>query len=134
MSIWKGNSILNGKWRTLGTGSAIALLVILSNVQGQDKAGTTATDVGRKIFQTRCFVCHGREGKGDGPAATGLGANPRNFTDPAWQNSITDDRLRQVIKGGGGAAGESSAMPPNSDLTSEQLESIIRYIRSFGKN
>jgi mono/diheme cytochrome c family protein len=89
--------------------------------------------VGYKIFQTRCFVCHGRDGKGDGPAATGLGANPRNFTDPTWQKSVSDDRMKQVIKGGGAAVDENPAMTPNPDLTPDQVDSIVKYIRSLAK-
>jgi len=35
---------------------------------------------GKQIFLSRCFVCHGVNGNGQGPAATGLGANPRDYT------------------------------------------------------
>ena len=40
---------------------------------------------GQKLFETRCFVCHGRGGKGDGPSATGLAEKPQDLTDPNWQ-------------------------------------------------
>ncbi|MBV9490619.1 MAG: cytochrome c [Verrucomicrobia bacterium] len=88
---------------------------------------------GQKLFQTRCFVCHGLDGKGDGPAATGLGANPRNFTDPQWQHSTTDDRIRKVIKEGGEAVGESGAMPPNSDLSEAQVDALVAFLRSLNQ-
>jgi mono/diheme cytochrome c family protein len=86
---------------------------------------------GQKLFETRCFVCHGRDGKGDGPAATGLGANPRNFTDPQWQQATTDARIRKVIKQGGEAVGESSAMPPNADLSDAQVDALTVFLRSL---
>ncbi|MBV8899489.1 MAG: cytochrome c [Verrucomicrobia bacterium] len=86
---------------------------------------------GEKLFETRCFVCHGREGKGDGPAATGLGANPRNFTDPQWQQATPDAKIRKVIKQGGQSAGESGAMPPNADLSDAQVDALTVFLRSL---
>ena len=36
---------------------------------------------GQKLFQTRCFVCHGRNGKGDGPSSSGLAEKPQDLTE-----------------------------------------------------
>ena len=88
---------------------------------------------GRKIFLTRCFVCHGINGNGKGPSAAGLGADPRNFTDPDWQKSVTDSRIETVIKYGGQAIGQSSAMPANSDLSDAQVASLLQFIRNLGQ-
>ncbi len=86
---------------------------------------------GSKIFQTRCFVCHGIDGRGHGPAAIGLGADPRDFTDPEWQARTTDQRITEVIRGGGPAVGESAAMAPNPDLSADQVQALVKYIRSL---
>jgi hypothetical protein len=37
-----------------------------------------------------------------------------------------------VIQGGGVAIGESGAMPPNPDLTQEQIQSLVSFVRSLG--
>ena len=87
---------------------------------------------GKKLFETRCFVCHGREGKGDGPSATGLAEKPQDLTDPNWQKSNTDDLIGTVIKEGGAAIGKTGAMPPNPDLTKEQIQSLVAFVRSLG--
>jgi mono/diheme cytochrome c family protein len=86
---------------------------------------------GESVFQTRCFVCHGREGKGDGPAATGLGATVRDLTSQAWQESTSDETIRSVIRNGARAIGGSAAMAPNPDLSGEQIGSLVQYIRSL---
>jgi mono/diheme cytochrome c family protein len=86
---------------------------------------------GQKIFQARCFVCHGRGGKGDGPSATGLAEKPQDLTDANWQRSTTDDRIRSVIQGGGAAIGKTGAMPPNPDLTQEQIQGLVAFVRSL---
>jgi mono/diheme cytochrome c family protein len=86
---------------------------------------------GQKVFQTRCFVCHGRGGKGDGPSAAGLAEKPQDLTDASWQQSASDDRIRSVIQGGGAAIGKTGAMPPNPDLTQEQIQSLVAFVRSL---
>jgi mono/diheme cytochrome c family protein len=84
---------------------------------------------GQKIFQTRCFVCHGRDGRGSGPASQGLSQKPQDLTDPSWQRSVTDDQIRTVIRAGGAIVGKSGAMPPNPDLTNDDLNSLVDYVR-----
>jgi len=86
---------------------------------------------GKTIFQTRCFVCHGREGKGNGPASTGLEVTVRDLTNPSWQDSTSDETIRSVVRNGGQAAGGSIAMAPNRDLSDAQIQSLVRYIRQF---
>jgi len=111
----------------LGGGSGLA--------DGQNASSTQPefASEGRKIFLTRCFVCHGVNGNGKGPSAAGLGADPRNFTDPNWQRSVTDSQIETAIKYGGQAIGESSAMPANSDLSDAQVASLLQFIRSLGR-
>jgi mono/diheme cytochrome c family protein len=96
-----------------------------------DAADKSASQAGETIFQTRCFVCHGREGKGNGPASTGLGATVRDLTNPSWQDSTSDETIRSVVRNGGQAAGGSIAMAPNRDLSDAQIQSLVRYIRQF---
>jgi mono/diheme cytochrome c family protein len=83
------------------------------------------------VFVHHCASCHGEKGRGDGPAGRFLNPPPRNFADAEWQASITDERLRQTIRQGGGPMGLSPAMASHPDLSSEQIEELIRYIRSL---
>ena len=39
---------------------------------------------GHKFFKTNCAMCHGDEGKGDGPAGMALNPRPRNFVEGKW--------------------------------------------------
>jgi mono/diheme cytochrome c family protein len=101
--------------------------------QSPDLAGVSASRAGETIFQTRCFVCHGRGGKGDGPASTGLGAAVRDLTSPAWQDSTSDETIGKVIRSGAAAVGGTAAMAPNPDLSDAQIYSLTLYIRSLRK-
>jgi mono/diheme cytochrome c family protein len=85
------------------------------------------------IFKTRCSTCHGIDGKGNGPAAITLNPKPRNYTDPAWQKSVTDDHIREIIVKGGAALGKSPNMLANPDLADkpEVVDALMRRVRSF---
>lgn len=86
------------------------------------------------VFSSRCVPCHGSTGSGDGPAAAALNPKPRNYTDAAWQKTVTDDQLRKTILYGGAAVGKSAAMPSQPDLESkpEVLDGLVAMIRGFG--
>ena len=104
---------------------------------GRERSGYSLFDQtdlteGKRLFETRCFVCHGRDGKGDGPSATGLAERPQDLTDPNWQKSNADDLIGIVIKEGGVAIGKTGAMPPNPDLNKEQIQSLVAFVRSLG--
>ncbi len=87
----------------------------------------------KQIFNVRCAVCHGATGKGDGPGAAALNPKPRDYSDAAWQASVTDEKLKKVIVEGGVAVGMSELMAPNPDLGQkpEVLDEIVKMIRSF---
>jgi mono/diheme cytochrome c family protein len=93
----------------------------------------TARAEAQQIFTTRCFACHGTEGRGDGPASGGLDPKPANFHDPAWQGRVDDAHIEQVIQFGGAAVGKSAAMPSNPDLTSkpEVVAALRVHIRGL---
>lgn len=88
---------------------------------------------GRALFAQRCGPCHGTSGRGDGPAAAALDPKPRDYTDRAWQASVTDEAIRKIIVGGGAAVGKSPSMPPNPDLEgSPMLDEVVSVVRSYG--
>jgi len=97
--------------------------------------GPSATEEARTMFKTLCATCHGESGTGDGPGAAALTPKPRNYTDKAWQASVTDDQIRNTILMGGAAVGKSPAMPAQPQLKEkpEVVDALIRIVRTFGK-
>jgi mono/diheme cytochrome c family protein len=93
-----------------------------------------ATDA-KSLFRTKCVVCHGDHGAGDGPGAAAIVPKPRAFADPEWQASATDEHIKKIILEGGPAVGKSPAMPPNPDLKgkAEVLSALVKIIRDFKK-
>jgi mono/diheme cytochrome c family protein len=86
---------------------------------------------GKAIFEGKgtCFTCHGMEGKGDGPAATGLDPSPRNFTNPAFDKAKTDGEMMWVLKNG--SAGTAMIPVVGAVITEEEGWKAILYERSL---
>jgi mono/diheme cytochrome c family protein len=83
-----------------------------------------------ELYQKRCAACHGQGGRGDGPAAAAMQPRPRDFADPSWQSSVSDEQLRSVIRQGGSARQLSASMPAHPDLRAEQVDALIRFVRA----
>jgi mono/diheme cytochrome c family protein len=95
---------------------------------------TMAKFEAKKLFTSRCAVCHGEQGKGNGPGSAALNPKPRDYTNAAWQKSVTDDQLRAVITMGGAAVGKSPIMPSSPDLQAKPkvVDALVSIVRSFG--
>jgi mono/diheme cytochrome c family protein len=93
-----------------------------------------AVQEANKIYQTRCVMCHGADGKGDGPAAAALSPRPRSLGDPGWQQSVDDAHIEKILLSGGAAVGKSPLMPPNPDLSGKPdvLRALRQLVRDFG--
>ena len=102
---------------------------------GEQMSPEAAAEEARTPFKTVCATCHGEDGRGDGPAATSLNPKPRNYTDKAWQASVTDEQITRTILLGGAAVGKSPAMPAQPQLKEkpEVVRELVRIVRSFGK-
>jgi mono/diheme cytochrome c family protein len=89
----------------------------------------------KAVFQTKCVVCHGSTGIGDGPGAAALNPRPRAFADAAWQASVNDEQISNAILMGGAAVGKSPAMPGNPDLQAkpEVVGELVKIVRAFKK-
>ncbi len=73
---------------------------------------------GKKVFAQNCAMCHGNEGKGDGPAGQALNPKPRNLVEGPW-------------KKGGGYIGIYTVLleglPGTSMAAYAQLKSVDRW-------
>lgn len=88
-------------------------------------AATVAT--GETLFRTHCTVCHGLDGRGDGPAAAGLNPRPADLTAPHVDDHTDGDLFWWLTYGMAG-----TAMPAwETQLSESERWMIIHYIRSL---
>jgi mono/diheme cytochrome c family protein len=64
-------------------------------------APATSPSSGKEMFMNYCASCHGKDGKGDGPAAGALKQAPADLTALAKQNGgkYPADRVTSVLRG-----------------------------------
>lgn len=98
------------------------LLVVFLIVLGM--AGMAAGDdlaTGASLYEAKCQICHGANGRGDGPAAAALNPKPRDFTNPAfWQNNV-DEKIKKTVTNGKG-------MMPKFNLDEGEIKAITDYL------
>jgi mono/diheme cytochrome c family protein len=92
---------------------------------------------GEQIYKSACVACHGSDGKGAPQSISGF-EPPRTFPDFTRCDQTTPEdntAWKAVITHGGPTRGFSQIMPSFGDaLTSEQINSVIKYLRSFCRN
>lgn len=89
------------------------LLTLAVTIEAQ-----AATD-GAKLYARNCAVCHGENGSG------GLGV-PLSLA--SFQATVSNDYLRKTIR-----LGRPGRVMPPSNLSDAEIESIVRFIRSWSK-
>jgi ABC-type transport system involved in multi-copper enzyme maturation permease subunit len=87
---------------------------------------------GTELYMTNCSPCHGKAGKGDGPAAANLNPKPRDHSNGEYMGKLTDKHIGSVIKKGGGIAGYPT-MPAHPHLKTEDINAVIAFVRTLGK-
>jgi mono/diheme cytochrome c family protein len=85
---------------------------------------------GDSLYQHTCAPCHGPRGKGDGPASVALNPKPRDHSNGAYMDKLTNRHIHDVIKMGGAAFGYPT-MPGQPQLTDEQVAQAIAFVRTL---
>jgi mono/diheme cytochrome c family protein len=120
-------------------GSATEIVATTTAATGGAAGGATgaagAAQEARALFDSTCAICHGPAGLGDGPASANLNPRPRDYSDKAWQASVTDADLHAIILQGGAAVGKSATMPGQPQLKGkpEVVDALVAIIRGFGR-
>ncbi|HMK74257.1 MAG TPA: cytochrome c [Myxococcaceae bacterium] len=94
-------------------------------------SATALAEVDKKterLWKAQCASCHGQGGKGD--TATGKSMKIQDMTSATFQ-AKKDDELKDGISNG--VKWEGGNMPPFKDLTPDQVNALVAYIRTFKK-
>jgi mono/diheme cytochrome c family protein len=113
--------------------ATVLILLLLTKPAAADPIGAYE---GQRLFISYCMLCHGLDGKGDGPLARKMGIRPADLT--VTIRSRSDTILKKIISGEGGQTitGRArhnlvtEAMPEwSSVFGDEQIDALIAYLR-----
>jgi mono/diheme cytochrome c family protein len=94
----------------------LMILLIFPALAAGDELAT-----GRHLFAEKCQMCHGADGRGNGPAAAAFSPKPADFTKPSfWQNDPREKIRRTVANGKG--------MMPAFSLNNDEVKAITDYM------
>lgn len=81
----------------------------------------------KELFVSKCAACHGKEGKGDGPASSGLNPKPADLTFSTTQKKSDAELEKAIAEGRTG-----TSMPPwKESLTEKEISELVRYIKKL---
>ena len=94
----------------------------LKNPMAKDASSITR---GKKIFRTRCAVCHDLNGHGKGPGAKALTPKPKDLTSDLVQNQTDGEIFWKISKG------RNDMIKWEPILSENQRWDLVNYIRSL---
>jgi mono/diheme cytochrome c family protein len=99
---------------------------------------------GPELYQAYCAPCHGKDGKGDGPAAAALKTTPTDLTTLAKTHGgkFPVGGVREVLGGGSSTPAHGSAEMPvwgpifrsmhsNQSIAALQVDNLVHYLESI---
>jgi mono/diheme cytochrome c family protein len=80
-----------------------------------------------EIWERRCTVCHGTDGRGK--TKKGRQLKSPDMTRPKWQAHLSDEKIAQAIANGV----PKRKMPAFKDkLSKEEIQALVPFIRALG--
>jgi cytochrome c6 len=105
--------------------AVLVLLVVCGSLTLLSAQTDSKSSPGEGTYKSHCVVCHGVDGMGKTTLGMQLKASDLHSKEV---QSLTDAQLKQVISEG------KNNMPPFSDqLTGAEIDDLVKYIRTFGK-
>lgn len=113
-----------GTGRTIGTTLLVLMLGVGQAAASCDEPSDGNPVAGKKVYETTCIACHGKDGRGVVPGAP-------DFTKQkgvlAEANATLDDHVKNGFK----SPSSPLAMPPkggNSNLSTQDIKDVVTYL------
>lgn len=86
-------------------------------------APALAAEDGKKLYDSKCAMCHGNDG-----VAKKMAEGSKNLNDPAWKKTATVESVDKIISDG---KGKMKGMA--GKLSPEQMTAIATYVMTLAK-
>ncbi|MBI3077185.1 MAG: c-type cytochrome, partial [Deltaproteobacteria bacterium] len=127
-SRWMGlTALVAAAWMGLFPGVSAA-----GEVAGKSAASRGDVANGKALYEKKCAVCHGAQGRGDGPAEFVLFPKPRDLTKGTFKIRSTptiptdQDLFRTISQGMPG-----TSMPSWAPLTEQERWDLVAFVKSL---
>jgi mono/diheme cytochrome c family protein len=84
---------------------------------------------GRPIYEKNCLLCHGPQGRGDGPMGKALSPPAANFSSPESMRK-TDAELLKVIHEG---HPDTAMTAWKGSLSEQEFQDLLAYVRHLSR-
>jgi cytochrome c6 len=88
-------------------------------------------DDGQALFNGKCSICHGKDGKGQ--TKMGEKAGIKDLTDAKYQATFTDEQLLKMLKEGKKVDDKVKMKSYDTILSAEEMKAVIAYVRTLAK-
>jgi mono/diheme cytochrome c family protein len=106
---------------------AMTIFIGLLAFPPESRSESGNPDRGYDTYTKFCMVCHGSNGKGDGPVAQSLTPPPANLSAKGVQSKTDVVLLSTIQKGRPG-----TAMPAwEKDLSQQEILDVLAHLRTF---
>jgi mono/diheme cytochrome c family protein len=97
----------------------------IAAIAGATGAARAAEPDGKALFETKCALCHGKDGV---PPPTFAKLKAATFADPAWHKAKTDDQIKKsVLFGVKGTMMKSF----EKELSAAEVDAVVKYVRTL---
>lgn len=114
------------EWNDVFTGAQVEALIAYLRFLSRSKHELMGDpELGMKLYQQYCQVCHGVEGDGDGIMTNLMGIMPMDHTNPNETNSLSNEEIANSI-----LDGKNRFMPAwRGILSQNDVDALVSYIR-----
>ena len=122
-------------WQPLHLGAGFMALLFLLGYAFVDFPDREAYLRGKKVYEQRCFFCHGMQADGKGPLSADLtGTKPQDFR-LDYLAALPPDSLKRTIREGGKAVGRNPVMPGWSGiLAPQEIDDVVVFIQTVSRH
>jgi mono/diheme cytochrome c family protein len=104
----------------------ITLAAVASFQRANEVGGAPARGDGKKIYNARCSICHGIDGRGN--TDSGRKVKAKDLRAPDVQNQSDDLLMETVIHGFGKMPGFEKKLSP------DKIQQVLAYVRELGQD